>query len=134
MTTLKTIAATAVIAIVGTTAAFGGLHLGQSSADAAAGSQPVKAKKTYTITLTARQLAQLMHSQDDRDRGTTNRQHVSRQDGTRPASPHDNGTGTSDHSQETSQVSGSHHAETDHSNDWGHDADGSGSQSGGCND
>ena len=60
MRSLKTIAATAVIAVAGTAAAFSGLHLGQPSADAAnAGNQPIRAKTTYSVTLTAAQLAQL---------------------------------------------------------------------------
>ena len=63
MTPLKTIIATAVIAVGGTVAAFSGLHIGQSNADAAAG-QAVKAKTTYTVTLTAKQLAQLMYGQN----------------------------------------------------------------------
>jgi hypothetical protein len=61
MTPLKTIVATAVIAVGGTVAAFSGLHIGQPNADAAG--QAVKAKTTYTVTLTAKQLAQLMHGQ-----------------------------------------------------------------------
>lgn len=72
MTTFKTIAATAVIAVAGTFAAFTGLHLGQSPADAA-GSQPVKAKTTYTVTMSAKQLAQLMRGQNS---GGTQAKHV----------------------------------------------------------
>jgi hypothetical protein len=63
MTPLKTIIATAVIAVGGTVAAFSGLHIGQPNADAAAG-QAVKAKTTYSVTLTAKQLAKLMHGQN----------------------------------------------------------------------
>jgi uncharacterized membrane protein YgcG len=62
MAPLKTIIATAVIAVGGTVAAFSGLHIGQTNADAASG-QAVKAKTTYTVTLTAKQLAKLMHGQ-----------------------------------------------------------------------
>ena len=62
MTPLKTIIATAVIAVGGTVAAFSGLHIGQTNADAATG-QAIKAKTTYSVTLTAKQLAKLMHSQ-----------------------------------------------------------------------
>ena len=64
MTPLKTIIATAVIAVGGTVAAFSGLHIGQSNADAAAANQAVKAKTTYSVTLTAKQLAKLMHGQN----------------------------------------------------------------------
>jgi hypothetical protein len=64
MTTIKTIAVTAIIAVAGTVAAFSGLHLGQSPADASAANQPVKAKTTYSVTLSAKQLAQLMHGQN----------------------------------------------------------------------
>ena len=63
MTPLKTIIATAVIAVGGTVAAFSGLHIGQSNADAATG-QAIKAKTTYSVTLTAKQLAKLMHGQN----------------------------------------------------------------------
>jgi len=64
MTPLKTIIATAVIAVGGTVAAFSGLHIGQTNADAAAANQAVKAKTTYTVTLSAKQLATLMHGQN----------------------------------------------------------------------
>src|SRR5512139_2311206 len=67
MTSLKTIAATAVIAVVGTAAAFSGLHLGPSPADAATADQPtkVKTRTTYNITLTPKQLAKLLRGQQD---------------------------------------------------------------------
>ena len=76
MTSLKTIAATAVIAVAGTVAAFSGLHLGQSPADAATAAQPAKAKASYTVTLTAKDLARLatmMNGQQNKAtvRGTT---------------------------------------------------------------
>jgi len=132
MTPLKTIVATAVIAVAGTVAAFGGLHLGQSSADAATATHPVKAKTTYTITLTAKQLAQLMHGQDN---GTpAHERHASRQGSTDLASTHNYGGTTSGSSQQTSQAGAYHHIDTSHSNDWDHHAEGSGSHSGGCND
>jgi hypothetical protein len=61
---LKTIAATGVIAVAATALVFGGLHLGQSSAGATArASQPTKAKATHTVTMTAKQFAQLMRGQ-----------------------------------------------------------------------
>lgn len=69
MTPLKTIIATAVIAVGGTVAAFSGLHIGQPNADAAAG-QALKAKTTYSVTLTGKQLATLMHGQNS---GATHR-------------------------------------------------------------
>ena len=59
MTTLKTIAATALIAVGGTVAAFTGLHLGQSPADAATQAQPTKAETTYSVTMTAKDIAKL---------------------------------------------------------------------------
>ena len=64
MASLKTIVATAVIAVGGTAAAFTGLHLGQSPADAATAAQPAKAQAakaqaSYTVTLTAQDLAKL---------------------------------------------------------------------------
>ena len=64
MTPLKTIIATAVIAVGGTVAAFAGLHIGQPSADAAT-AQAAKAMTTYTVSLTAKQLAKLMHGQNN---------------------------------------------------------------------
>jgi hypothetical protein len=63
MTSLKTIAATAIIAVAGTVAAFGGLHMGQSSADATTAQPSARAQKTYTVTLSAQQLARLMRGQ-----------------------------------------------------------------------
>ena len=62
MTSFKTIAATAIIAVAGTVAAFSGLHMGQSNA-AATTAPAAQAKTTYTISLTAKQLATLMHGQ-----------------------------------------------------------------------
>ena len=59
MTTLKTIVATTVIAVGGTVAAFTGLHLGQPPADAAPQAQPVKAKTTCTVAMSAKDLAKL---------------------------------------------------------------------------
>ena len=64
MTPLKTIIATAVIAVGGTVAAFSGLHIGQPNADATTANQAAKAKTTYSVTLTAKQLATLMHGQN----------------------------------------------------------------------
>ena len=74
MTPLKTIIATAVIAVGGTVAAFSGLHIGQTNADAATANQAVKAKTTYSVTLTAKQLAKLMHGQNS---GATHRRGTS---------------------------------------------------------
>jgi len=75
---LKTIVVTGIIAVAATALAFGGLHLGQSSADAtAAASQPTKAKATYAVMLTAKQLAQLMHGQGNV--ATTGSTHHARQ-------------------------------------------------------
>jgi hypothetical protein len=71
MTPLKTIAATALVAVAGTVVAFGGLHLGQPSADAATAHQPVKAT-THAMTSTTTQRAHLMHKHDQ-DSGTTAR-------------------------------------------------------------
>ena len=78
MKSLKTIVVTGIIAVAATALAFGGLHLGQSSADAtAAASQPTKAKATYAVMLTAKQLAQLMHGQGNV--ATTGSTHHARQ-------------------------------------------------------
>ncbi len=63
MTIIKTVAVTAIVAVAGSLAAFSGLHLGQAPADAST-AQPVKAKTTYTVTMTAKQFAQLMRSQN----------------------------------------------------------------------
>jgi len=65
MTSLKTIAATAIIAVAGTVAAFGGLHLGQSPADAATAVKTTTPKTTYNITLTPKALAKLMQGQNN---------------------------------------------------------------------
>ena len=63
MTHIKTIAATAVIAVVGTVVAFGGLHLGQSPAKAAT-THAAKHKTTYVIKLTPKQLAKMLQGQN----------------------------------------------------------------------
>ena len=89
MTSLKTIAATAVIAVAGTVAAFSGLHLGQSPADAATAAQPAKAKASYTVTLTAKDLARLATMMNGQRtmatvRGTTHH----KQPGASPAPDH----------------------------------------------
>ncbi len=73
MTSFKTIAATAIIAVAGTVAAFGGLHLGQSSADAATTAQAAKARTTYAVSVTAKQRARLTHGQQRRASSATHR-------------------------------------------------------------
>jgi Flp pilus assembly protein CpaB len=70
MASLKTIAATAVIAVAGTVAAFTGPHLGQSPAAAATVGQQAKAKASYTLTLTSKDLARLSSMMRDQQTKT----------------------------------------------------------------
>lgn len=78
MKSLKTIVATGIIAVAATALAFGGLHLGQSSAGAtAAARQPTKAKATHTVTMTAKQFAQLMRGQGNNATVRGNRSYTS---------------------------------------------------------
>ena len=70
MASLKTIAATAVIAVAGTVAAFSGLHLGQSPAAATAVAHQARAKASYTLTLTSKDLAKLASMMRDQQIGT----------------------------------------------------------------
>ena len=94
MTSIKTIVATAVIGVGGTVAAFTGLHLGQSPADAAS-AQPAKAQATHTVTLTAKdltKLAAMMSGQQTRPevRATTHHKQQARHErqATRRAATH----------------------------------------------
>ena len=59
MLMLKTIVATAVLAVGGTTAAFSGLHAGQTPAGAAAATPAAQARNAQTVHLSARDLAKL---------------------------------------------------------------------------
>ena len=61
MKILKTIVATAVIVFALTTVAMAGVQHFTKQGGQAAGSQARAAQPTYTVTLTAAQLAQLMH-------------------------------------------------------------------------
>ena len=61
MKVLKTIVATAVIVFALTTVAMAGVQHFTKQGGQAAGSQARAAQPTYTVTLTAAQLAQLMH-------------------------------------------------------------------------
>ena len=49
----------AVIAVGCTVAAFAGLHLGQAPADAATAAQPTKTAATYTVAMSAKDIARL---------------------------------------------------------------------------
>lgn len=70
MASLKTIAATAVIAVAGTVAAFSGLHVGQSPAAASTVAQQAKARASYTLTLTSKDLAKLSSMMRDQQTKT----------------------------------------------------------------
>jgi hypothetical protein len=157
MTPLKTIVATALVAVAGTVAAFGGLHIGESSTDAATANQTVKATVTHAMTSTATQREHLMH-RHDQDSGTAARakHHVRQADrdrqgyvarhtsGHHAAGTHNDGStsvrlqrtnhASGHHYAETGHASGHHHAEAGHSGDRGHHAEGSGSHRGGCSD
>ncbi len=90
MNRLKTIAGTAAIAVAATALAFGGLHLGQPSADAS-GTAPVKAKTTYTITMSPQQLAKLMRGQNNKS--TPHARHTARPARQHPRTRHSASSG-----------------------------------------
>lgn len=118
MTALKTIVATAVIVVAGTTAAFAGLHAGQPSANAASptASQPTKSQATYAVRLTEKQLehlADLLGGHHNAARHTQRSQHqVVRQTKTQhdDAATHDQA-----HASAAGSTTRTHHSETDHS-------------------
>jgi hypothetical protein len=143
MTTLKTIAATALIAVGGTVAAFTGLHLGQSPADAATQAQPTKAQTTYSVTMTAQdiaKLAALMNGQQtkaaaqvkahDRSRTHQKRQVHQKQQTTHRASTHSSTDGGTSYAHQST----SHYYGDGHSSCGGttHHSGGSDHGSGGC--
>ena len=147
MTTLKTIAATALITVGGTVAAFTGLHLGQSPADAATRAQPTKAETTYSVTMSAKDLAKLaalvngqqtraaaksrVHdkSQTHRERQVRQQQQTTHRDGDRSETRSNTRSGGS-----TPQHSTSHYYGDGHSSCGGatHHSGGSDHGSGGC--
>jgi hypothetical protein len=98
MNPVKTIVATAVVAVGGTAAAFTGVHAGQSPAAAATAqpvAQPAQAAATYTVTMSAEDLAKLA--------ALMNGQHAKTQAKTQA------GTHTAaQHTQRTHQESGVH--------------------------
>ena len=131
MKALKTIVATAVIAVAGTTAAFGGLHLGQPSANAASStaSQPTKSQATYAVRLTEKQLehlADLLGGRHAKARHTQRSQHQDVRQAT-----HDQA-----HASTAGATTRTHRSETHQScpTTASHDGDHSGTHDGGCAD
>ena len=128
MTALKTIVATAVIAVAGTTAAFGGLHLGQPSANAASptASQPTQSQATYTVRLSEKQLehlADLLGGRHATARHAPRSQHQDVRQAT-----HDQA-----HASTAGATTRTHHSETHHSGTMTatHDGSHSGTHDGG---
>ena len=144
MKVLKTIVATAVIVFALTTVAMAGVQHFTKQGGQAAGSQARAAQPTYTVTLTAAQLAQLMHGGKVATAGGTHHarqtQHHAKA-ARHQASSHNAGDTThasasgsggthryeaTHHASYSTSTSGSHHAETGH-----HSGDGEG---GSCGD
>jgi|GEM_PF-791884 len=151
MKVLKTIVATAVIVFALTTVAMAGVQHFTKQSGQAAGTQAQSAQPTYTVTLTAAQLAQLMnggkaattsetqHARQARQHDRQTQQHAETGrhqthshavDSTTHASA--SGSGGTHHYEATHHASssgsgsGGHHAETSH-----HSGDGEG---GSCRD
>ncbi len=131
MKALKTIVATAVIVVAGTTAAFGGLHLGQPSANAASSTtgQPTKSQATYAVRLSEKQLerlADLLGGRHARARHTQRSQHQDVRQATNDQSHlSTNGSTTTTRHSETHQRC---------TTSASHDGDHSGTHDGGCAD
>ncbi len=151
MKALKTIIATAVIVFALTTVAMAGVQHFTRQSGQATGSQAQTAQPTYAVTLTAAQLAQLMHdgkaatadgAQQARqarqhDRQTQRHAETTRQrtrghavDGTPQASSRGSG-GThhyeaTHHASSSTSTSGNHHVQTGHHSGGG--------ESGSCRD
>jgi len=145
MKVLKTIVATAVIVFALTTVAMAGVQHFTKQSGQATGTQAQTAQPTYTVTLTAAQLAQLMNSGKAAAAGgaqhTRQTQHHAQRtqhhakaahhqarshDGstTRTASNGTNGTHhyeATHHASSSTSTSGSHHAETSHHSGGGGD-------------
>ena len=146
MKALKTIVATAVIVFALTTVAMAGVQHFTKQGGQAAGSQARAAQPTYTVTLTAAQLAQLMHGgKVATARGTHHarqtQHHAQRTQHHAKAARHQtsshhagdamhassSGSGGTHHHEATHHASssgsgsggGSHHAESSHSGDCG---------------
>ncbi len=138
MKVLKTIVATAVIVFALTTVAMAGVqHFTKQSAQAT-GSQARTAQPSYTVTLTAAQLAQLMnggraatadgaqHARQTRQHARQTRQHAKTarhqtrshaSDRTRASASGSSGTHhyeATQHAGFSTSSAGSHHAETGH--------------------
>jgi len=147
MNVLKTIIATAVIVFALTTVAMAGVQHFTKQSGQASGSQSRAAQPTYTVTLTAAQLAQLMHGSQVATTGGVHharqtQHHVAKAPRHSRAAQHhtsshhavdatyasSSGSGGTHHHEAThhasSSGSGSHHAQTSHSGDCG---DGGGS-------
>jgi hypothetical protein len=144
MKALKTIVATAVIVFALTTVAMAGVQHFTKQGGQASGSQAQAAQPTYTVTLTAAQLAQLMNG---KAATTGDAQHARQTKHHAKAARHQtsshyvgdatyaraSGSGGTHHYESTHQgtssgsSTGSHHAETSH-----HSGDHNGG--GGCGD
>ena len=150
MKVLKTIVATAVIVFALTTVAMAGVQHFTKQGGQAAGSQARAAQPTYTVTLTAAQLAQLMHSSQVATSGGVHHARQAQHHAAKArrhsqaAQPHTSGHHAADatyasstgsggthhheathHASSSGSGSGSHHAETGHSGD-GDGGDGGG--------
>jgi len=150
MKVLKTIVATAVIVFALTTVAMAGVQHFTKQSGQATGSQAQTAQPTYTVTLTAAQLAQLMNGSKAATVGAVHharqtQQHAQRTQHHAKAARHQNsshdagdathapasGSGGTHHDEATHHASsstsnsGSHHAETSHH---------SGGEGGSCGD
>ena len=144
MKVLKTIVATAVIVFALTSVAMAGVQHFTKQSGQASGSQAQVAQPTYTVTLTAKQLAQLIDGRSgshvgEAQRTKTNarrvhRQHAAAQQGAHEAeAQHVDRVRSSAQSGSGGQA-GSHHDEASHpthTSGSGHDGGHSG---GGCGD
>jgi hypothetical protein len=139
MRVLKTIVATAVIVFALTTVAMAGVQHFTKQGGQATGSQAQTAQPTYTVTLTAAQLAQLMngskaatagevqharrtqqHAQRAQHHAKAARHQTRSHDGSGSTQASATGSGGTHHHEAThhasssTSTSGSHHAETSH--------------------
>jgi len=139
MKALKTIVATAVIVFALTTVAMAGVQHFTKQGSQTTGSQTQAAQPTYTVTLTAVQLAQLMngsraattggvhHARHAQRHATKARHHASTHysgDATHPTASGSGGMHhyeTTHHSSSSTSGSGSHHVEAGHDSGEGHD-------------
>ena len=133
MKVLKTIVATAVIVFALTTVAMAGVQHFTKQSGQTTGSQAQTAQPTYTVTITAAQLAQLMNGGKAATAGGTQhnaqrtqhhakaaRHQTSRHDGSGSTQASVSGSGGTHHYEAThhagssGSTAGSHHAETGH--------------------